>query len=394
VGDFEPSEIERAGSSRANCILYVNMVNFARRSGPANRTSFMYTLDRVGYKNHYDVYDHQGHGSTNNDLGGRLLNSVGSGYALIVHDVGRLRGATIPDGSDWSTMKVNQAQWYHDYLTLFPKAAGSAALWIIGENWAFENLSVPVPHPLFGTLLGLAATDRKDDQGRDENPNVLGVASYTFHTGNRQHFAGNEFTLLGGCPEGRTYDEILPSGQPNVAVTHRYKVGTLQSTGGAVVMNTNANLQWSTVATFFNWFDMIALTGPNPPPPNDPQLQLAQKILAGVIPTNCVATSTGTEAQAEAVPLVTALHSSFPNPFNPATTIPFDLAHDMHVKLTVFDISGRRVRMLVDARMPAQQHRVAWNGLDDEGRRVASGLYLARLDTKGFSATKKLVLIR
>jgi hypothetical protein len=94
------------------------------------------------------------------------------------------------------------------------------------------------------------------------------------------------------------------------------------------------------------------------------------------------------------VPLVTALHSSYPNPFNPVTTIPFDLDHDTHVELIVFDISGRRVRTLVDATLPGQQHRVVWNGLDERGHRVASGIYFVTLQTEHYAATKKLVVIR
>jgi len=90
------------------------------------------------------------------------------------------------------------------------------------------------------------------------------------------------------------------------------------------------------------------------------------------------------------------LRDPFPNPFNPAATIEFALADPGRVTLAVFDISGHRVKTLIDERLDASRggYRVVWRGDDDAGRPVASGAYLARLETAGECLTRRLLLLR
>jgi hypothetical protein len=79
-----------------------------------------------------------------------------------------------------------------------------------------------------------------------------------------------------------------------------------------------------------------------------------------------------------------------PNPFNPRTVFSFDLSREQWVKLAVYDLHGRRVRQLVDGLQPAGTQHVSWNGIDDRGTPVASGTYIARMETvqDGVSVTK------
>jgi len=88
------------------------------------------------------------------------------------------------------------------------------------------------------------------------------------------------------------------------------------------------------------------------------------------------------------------LHANAPNPFNPATTVAFDLPSSEQVKLAVYDLTGRRVRLLVDEQMPAGWHRVRWHGRDDSGSRVASGMYLCSIQAGSFTATKRMTLLK
>jgi flagellar hook assembly protein FlgD len=83
-----------------------------------------------------------------------------------------------------------------------------------------------------------------------------------------------------------------------------------------------------------------------------------------------------------------------PNPFNPKTTIKFSLANQGQVTIEIFDVAGRRVRTLVDDVRGAGAHQAVWDGQNDSGHAVASGLYFARMETKGFSATEKLTLLK
>ena len=83
-----------------------------------------------------------------------------------------------------------------------------------------------------------------------------------------------------------------------------------------------------------------------------------------------------------------------PNPFNPRTTILFTLDSDGAVQLEVFDLAGRRVRTLADGSYAAGEHRLSWEGRDDEGRRLNSGVYLLRLKGSGFVATRRVALVQ
>lgn len=83
----------------------------------------------------------------------------------------------------------------------------------------------------------------------------------------------------------------------------------------------------------------------------------------------------GTEAEGgDELPMRVDIHPNYPNPFNPSTTIPFDLPRAGKVSLVVYDVSGREVATLIDRWEPAGGHATRWNAGG-----LASGLYLARL---------------
>ncbi|HKW13963.1 MAG TPA: FlgD immunoglobulin-like domain containing protein [Candidatus Krumholzibacteria bacterium] len=95
------------------------------------------------------------------------------------------------------------------------------------------------------------------------------------------------------------------------------------------------------------------------------------------------------------LPGVFALHANVPNPFNPTTTINYDVRRggaDVHID--IFDVSGRLVRTLVEEHRAAGRYSTQWNGLDDGGRPVASGVYFYRMQAAGFNETRKMVLLK
>jgi predicted outer membrane repeat protein len=93
-------------------------------------------------------------------------------------------------------------------------------------------------------------------------------------------------------------------------------------------------------------------------------------------------------------PAVTALQPNVPNPFNPVTTIRFDLARPGPVTLVIYDVRGRRVRTLVDAFLPASHHARIWDGTNDRGEQIATGVYFARLQAGSVVETRKMVLVK
>jgi hypothetical protein len=95
------------------------------------------------------------------------------------------------------------------------------------------------------------------------------------------------------------------------------------------------------------------------------------------------------------LPLTSSLQPSYPNPFNPSTTIPFEIAATTPARLEVFDILGQRVRQLVDdTALAPGQYRVVWDARDDGGHAVASGPYFVRLTTGEMRVTRRLLLLR
>ncbi len=88
------------------------------------------------------------------------------------------------------------------------------------------------------------------------------------------------------------------------------------------------------------------------------------------------------------------LMANYPNPFNPETMIPFSLAKAGEATLSIYNITGQRVATLVDGKQPAGHHIARWNGHDDAGKTLASGIYFARLDAGTFSQTKKLMMLK
>ena len=89
-----------------------------------------------------------------------------------------------------------------------------------------------------------------------------------------------------------------------------------------------------------------------------------------------------------------ALHAATPNPFNPTTTLAFDIPRPGPATLNILRVDGRIVRTLWSAPLNAGTHRLTWNGQDDQGAGVASGVYVARLTTAGGEASQRLVLVR
>ncbi|MHB9028902.1 MAG: FlgD immunoglobulin-like domain containing protein [Candidatus Latescibacterota bacterium] len=89
-----------------------------------------------------------------------------------------------------------------------------------------------------------------------------------------------------------------------------------------------------------------------------------------------------------------AITGNYPNPFNPSTTISFSLGAPEKVTLTVYDITGRKVRELISGPMSAGAHSVVWDGKDERGKAVSSGVYLSRLEAGGKAETRRMLLIR
>ncbi|MCF7920534.1 MAG: T9SS type A sorting domain-containing protein [Candidatus Cloacimonetes bacterium] len=94
------------------------------------------------------------------------------------------------------------------------------------------------------------------------------------------------------------------------------------------------------------------------------------------------------------LPEVTSLKGNSPNPFNPETKIEFELANDSSVKLDVYNIKGQHVRSLINESLPAARHDVIWNGKNNLGQEVSSGVYFYVLQADGLTLSHKMLLLK
>jgi penicillin V acylase-like amidase (Ntn superfamily) len=110
--------------------------------------------------------------------------------------------------------------------------------------------------------------------------------------------------------------------------------------------------------------------------------------------TTVCGASSSAEPGPEGRAIRTALRPNHPNPFNPSTRIRYSLERTETVRLTVLDLAGRRVRTLTERVQPAGDHETVWDGSDERGCPLASGVYLAKLDSGGRGFLGKMLLVR
>lgn len=89
-----------------------------------------------------------------------------------------------------------------------------------------------------------------------------------------------------------------------------------------------------------------------------------------------------------------SLSQNYPNPFNPETVIKYALPEDCHVELTIYNMLGQKVKTLISQYQNAGYKMVHWNGKDDKGNEIASGVYFYKIKSPKYSETKKMVSLR
>ena len=94
------------------------------------------------------------------------------------------------------------------------------------------------------------------------------------------------------------------------------------------------------------------------------------------------------------LPDIFALHQNFPNPFNPVTSIRYDIPEATNVQVNVYSLLGQKVKTLVSGAHQPGFYAVQWNGTNDHGNPVASGMYICRIQADRFNAVKKLILMK
>ncbi|HOH97125.1 MAG TPA: FlgD immunoglobulin-like domain containing protein, partial [Candidatus Cloacimonadota bacterium] len=95
-----------------------------------------------------------------------------------------------------------------------------------------------------------------------------------------------------------------------------------------------------------------------------------------------------------AIPIATVVSGNYPNPFNPTTTIEYSIKNPSHVIMGVYNSRGALVKMLVDAQKTPGFYQIAWNGEDNSGNEVSSGVYFIVLKADSVISSRKMLMMK
>ena len=94
------------------------------------------------------------------------------------------------------------------------------------------------------------------------------------------------------------------------------------------------------------------------------------------------------------LPTEYSISNAYPNPFNPVTTMLYDLPETGHTRLIIYDLLGREVHVLIDKVMDPGYYSTQWNGRNSQGQMVGAGVYIYQIQSNGFIQTHKMLLLK
>ena len=305
-------------------------------------------------------------------LGGSIEGNISSTVKALLEDIIVL-GYYASDPSEWFTLGITDADGNYSLIGL---RSGYWKLFAYGDTmYAFEWY------------------DDKDTWAVADS--VLVTAPGTI--------PGKDFTLeVGGSISGHVYDlEGFPLSGCDVMAFHgsfsqwgmvtipkgnttsfdgSYKIGGLRTGDYIVVASTETECYeiWYDNQTSPATASLVHVTMPSDHSGIDFNLPTAVE----------------TEDELAQRPAEFELHQNYPNPFNPVTRIEYTIKKRGHVALRIYNILGERVRTLLDQDQLAGFYQINWDGENDKGKAVSSGLYLYKLEVNGFSQAKRMLLLK
>jgi hypothetical protein len=332
-----------------------------------------------------DVYHCYIHGSTGpGSPSVRAKNyQLTSAYDIIVW------AGWLTDGREgiWWSAKENDCRMLIDWMNISEHPCG---LWVSCDAAAY-NLDVSASQSGIALLNAWCGVDVVVNSyyqltggfagGGNISPLVTGSADAGIfvHGG-----VPDKFYAQGGCPAMNDFDVLEKAGTAKRALSYPSYMGTNYY---SAISHEILNAGNYSVRTMWFGFDYPNVRDDVLGAPID-RFEIARDVFSWFqVPTNV------NVSPAEA-PLAYKLGQNFPNPFNPSTVIGFDMREKSFVTIKIFSVSGQLVRTLIDGVKEPGSYSVAWNGRNNRGSAVGSGIYFYKMETKGFSETKKLVLLR
>ncbi len=283
----------------------------------------------------------------------------------------------------------------------------ASGFWLIDGLYS-GHYDLSISYPLFTTVL--------EPLDLSDNENLVNLDYLLQPVAETSYVTSPALAIPDNTPSGITSTITVPAVEAGIIsevtvdmnINHTWKgdlIVTLTSPTGVVVSLHNRSGS-SSDDIIGNWPETLVVDGPGDL--NDFIGSLNEGDWVLTVSDN-VGSDTGTlnswglnftlpdpvsDAQDDLLPKVTRLGANVPNPFNPFTTIAFDLAQPGHTRLSIFNIRGMLVNRLVDEPMVRGAHTIQWDGRDQSGKGVASGTYFYRLESGTVVTEKKMVLIK
>ena len=363
---MEVTILPAGGFNRGGQILYVDGAD-----GTGVETYYIGPFMQLGLNYLIDKYDVRGPSSgVSNRPAGRVTDvqvQLNDCYQAILWDCGSLP-VTLGDGSG-DPEKTDDYALLNTFLGNLTNIGG---VYLMGDD---------VPEALIGYAGFGAVTFRSTympftliNDNHRLSPTLFPISpTIKFWPGRAFN---DDFVAFGGCPALNDFDVMGASGTSQVQMSYV----TASSPNGAVIGNINGNAR-------------VLLAGFSLANVRDNELDglmdrtyhlgralqfLNQQFHVG----------------AGDNPARSSLSQNYPNPFNPTTTIAFSLAAKGHVRLNVYNVSGQLVRTLANETRDSGAYSLTWDGRDQAGSPVSSGVYFYKLVSGSFSQTKKMVLLK
>jgi len=330
----------------------------------------------------YDLYCTRSPASgVGNGLGGRATSALLGGYRVLLYSAGNLAQFVLGNGDfddDPSNDLAVLTQWF---------GQGGKCAFLTGDHLVSALLDAGAQGAAFVSTyvdVSYLGPDVSPLIGNQVSPRIAAIP------GNGVISSVPVWIAFGGCPSRLEFDAIAgtgstvrlaeftgPDGQPGIypfaAAVHAY----------------NATENARVVLMPVDFRNLRNAPGWTPPP------GLAGYAARTIILDNVLTLFGVWGGPPDAVAPDAVLRvSHYPNPFNPATTIALDLPRDGAVSLQIYDLRGALVRTLLDERLAAGHHEVVWNGTDERGAAVASGVYFAEVRAGREVRVHKLALVK
>ena len=307
-------------------------------------------------------------------------------YRIIIWDCGDFSYSTISDGTFNSDMS-DDCQMLIDWMNFSQNSCG---LWICGDDVAadLKGLNSSQASILMHEWCGV---DIEADSYFDVTGGIAGGGVITplvsgdadlglfIHGG-----TPDRWYVFGGCPIVNEFDVLNKTGTGKIAATYPDYQGSIRA---AAVGNNRTNANGCDVRTMWFGFGYQCVRDDMPETPMD-RYEIARDII------QWMQGNTNIDISEAAIPRAYELLQNYPNPFNPRTTIAYDMMEKGFVTIKLYNVAGQLVRTLVSGIKEPGSYAVIWDGRNDRGIKLASGVYYYDMETRDFRKSKKMVLLR